>query len=242
MPNRLAAAALCSLAAFPARAGVTVTMERKGERTVITLEGNKARVEHQGQGEPSATIFDGDQRKLLIVNHAERSYAEMTEGDFKAMAEQMKQALASAPPGERAQMQSFAGKGAKLGETKYQPLGRSEKVAGHTCTWYRQKRGGQPEGEGCYIPWSAGVLTQKDFAPFVRMSEMASSMTEAMGVGGPQDIAREIREAPGFPAIDVEVSPDGTREEERLVKVERGAAPAERFRPPAGYHKASRPQ
>lgn len=238
MWTRLAALALCCVAAVPARAGVTLTLEGKGGRTVIAVEGSKARVEHEGQDGRTASIFDGERRTLLILDHAEQTYLEMTEADLKVMSDRMKQAMAAMPPEQRQAMQGVAaGKGRK---TQYQSLGRGEKVAGHACTWYRQQVGGRPAGEGCYIPWRAGVLDPKDFAPFVKMSEIVSSMAEA--VGGPQDVAREIQDAPGFPAIAVEVSPDGAREEERLVEIVRGAVPADRFRPPAAYRKTQVPK
>ena len=66
MRTRLAALALCAVVAVPARAGVTLTMEGKGGRTVISTEGNKARVDDDGRDGRTASIFDGDRRPELV--------------------------------------------------------------------------------------------------------------------------------------------------------------------------------
>lgn len=245
MTIRVALPALCCAVGLPARAGVTLTMESNGQRSIVFIEGNRVRFDASEGAEISATIFDGDLKKLLVVSSAERTWAEMTEADLKALAAQMRAAIPAAAPGQREPARSPAGGGpeaSKPRQRRYEPMGKKDTVASLPCEWYRERVGARVEVEACYVPWSAGALSQKDLAPFIQMSELMEPLKAAASPAeGRDDPRRQIADAPGFPAIHVTISEDGSRQEERLVKVERGRVPAERFRPPAGYRKAERP-
>lgn len=241
MTARLALFAMCCAVGFQARAGLILTVESKGQRSTLSIEGNRVRFDAPEAAGISATIFDGDARKLLMVNSAERSWMEMTEADLKALAAQLRAATAAAP-GQKPGSHAGGGPEASKPRQKYEPMGKKDTVAGLRCEWYRERVGDKVEAEACYIPWGAGTLSRKDFAPFIQMGELMEPLTAAASAEeGRDDLRRLIADAPGFPAVQVTTSEDGSREEERLVKLERTSVPAERFRPPAGYRKAEKP-
>jgi hypothetical protein len=242
------AAVLGAAAPFAARAGLVVTMKEGQQKSVFSVDGKKMRIEG-GEDRKHVMIFDGGAQRLYQIDPGEKTWSEVTQADAKAVAAQLDEMLAKLPPEQRAKAQeAMKQRGEKQAEspTQYEATGKHDKVAGYACDWYRVVRLGKLDEEGCYIPWSAGVVKKDDLAPLIEFGKfMDEFMASAYGkVGGdrkPFRIADELARAPGFPALSVHVE-DGKREERhRLETLTRTSVAADQFTVPAGYTKVPHP-
>src|SRR5262249_12864018 len=146
---------LAILAAPLARAGVTLTMEHKGESSgkpsTVYLEADRMRVEDGHQ----IMIFDASKQTLTGIEAAAKSYSVMTAEDAKRAAAEMRKAMQNLPPEQRKQMEALVpGKSRKTEQIKLVKLGGHKTVAGYACDEFRVMVDGKPAEEGCYIPWS----------------------------------------------------------------------------------------
>ena len=234
------------LAAPAARGGVTATFQVKEGTRTLALEGNKARVEDPEE----ITIFDGDARRVLTLNRAEKTYTEMTPATMRAQTARMKaeweETKGRLTPEQSAQIEAMSRswKGGPSGPAKptLVSTGKKDKVAGYTCEVHRYLVDGRPTEELCLIPWGAGALTRADVAPFVKMTEMFTAALEDLrpGAGEAMKASKaDLASMPGFLARSYELGPDGKRvETETLTKIARGSVPATAFAIPAGYTRA----
>jgi hypothetical protein len=119
----------------------------------------------------------------------------------------------------------------------FERAGGSDSAAGIRCDWYRLAVGGKPTGEeSCYAPWDSVGVKKAEFKVFEKLEAFARSMADAAGMPSAGEGFRDrFDRAPGAPIIEARVV-DGKRQVERkLVSIERGAIPADRFAPPAGF-------
>jgi hypothetical protein len=248
--------------ATPALAGVTVTMQGK-ERSVVYLEGNKMRVESDKKGQPQEgfMIYDGDKQKMIILDPAKKTYSEMTPESIKAMTsamtarmeeakakmspeqrKQMDEMMAKMSPEQRKQMQGAMGGTSARAEQKpkeqikWERTGAKQTVAGFPCEGFKELKGGKPDAEGCYIPWSAGAITKSDLAPMHKMEEFLSQ--SGMDASDRKFTTfSQLDQMPGFPGVWVPTSSDGPMEKQTVTDIKRGSIPADKFQLPAGYTK-----
>jgi len=246
-------AALCALAAH-AGAKVTTEIKRKGQTSTLTLqvEGKNARMEvtKEGSPEPEGTfISDGDGKRVLIVEHEKKQYAEITQEQMKqvkakmeaAMA-QMKAQLAKLPPEQRAKVEAMMAEKMKgpaaAPEEKYVRASGGKKIAGYACDLHRVEVEGKHVADTCLIPWASLKVDREQFR------QSLEAMQEIWSVGpGPRPAAPGLKAwglAAGLPAWRRSLADDeGDVTETTLVSITQGAVPKEAFAPPAGYARKS---
>ena len=247
MHRSRAAFVLLLAAPLAARAGLVITMEEPSGPSTFEVEGKKMRIEGGSEGKHTM-IFDGAAQKLYQLDPGQKTYSETTQADAKAVASQLKDMLAKLPPEQRAKAEETL----KLrtdkvtgDPTRYEATGKHDKVAGFACDRYRVVRQGKTEEEGCFIPWSAGVVSKDDLAPLIEFGRfmdefMASAYGGARG-GRPHGIADELQRAPGFPAAVERVAGGKTEARHRLTSLKRTSVPADQFAVPAGWSKVPNP-
>jgi Domain of unknown function (DUF4412) len=245
------------------QAGITIkSVDGQGETSTILVDGNRLRIEGK-----QVLIFDGDKKELITVDPEKRAYSIGTESDMKKMGAdvknqmegaqvEMRKQMATMPPEQRKQMeeamkqmgQSGGGKSGRPPKNgapekvTYEPLGEKKQVAGQSCDLYRVVRGGHGGTEQtCFIPWSSGTVKKDELKAFDGFAKFMAVLTESMG--GSSDEAkgqwsRELRDAPGLPAL-ILGAPGKTKM--KLTSIERGPIDADKFSPPAGYRKSSKP-
>ncbi len=246
---------------LPAAAGVTVTVhgDDKDEQSLISIEGNKMRIESNkaaGRKE-SLMIYDGDQQKMLIVDPDKKTYSEITPQAIHAltdrMQKQMEEAKAKMTPEQRKQFdemmskmspeqrQQMMGKAAaqppakEKEQLKWERTGTRQTVAGYNCEGFREIKDGKVDAEGCYIPWSAGAITKADLAPFKKMEEfMGQSGTKAPD-RRLSSFAR-LEEGPGFP-VEWRPADSDSKAKQTVTSIKRGTVSSDKFQAPAGYTK-----
>jgi len=242
MLARTAAVLLAAASAPPAlAAGLTLTFDTPEGQKKVEFEAERMRSEEEG----GVDIFDG--KRMLQLNVQDRSYrvvdAESTKATVAGAKAQIDGYLNALPPEQRAQAEKAMAQqrdGAKLPAVTYQRAGGSGTAAGVRCDWYRTLLDGQagPSAEeACYAAWGSLGLQKSDFKVLDKLAAFARSMAEAAGV--PPQGQAAYREGfdrmPGFPVIEAKVE-DGRRVvTSTLTEVKRGAIPADRFGPPAGF-------
>jgi len=239
-------------------AGVTVTMTHNDgkDRSEITVDGNKMRIDSGRDREnrgPQVTIFDGDAQKMILVNTEQKTYSELTREQLKAYTSQaqrqMQDSMPKLTPEQRQKMDQMMAqisgatpesKKSDEPKRKWETTGSHSTVAGFPCEGFKELRDGKVHGEGCYIPWNAGAITKADFAPMKKLGDFLADS----GMGGKAAVQREfleIEKLPGFPGVWVEISEDGKKENKSTVtSVKRGSISADKFQPPAGYTKSEK--
>jgi hypothetical protein len=245
-----------ALLATSAQAGVTLTYEGKSagkERSytiMVSIEGNKLRVDSTGDRGGTVMIFDGDQKKMISVDPEKKTYMEITEADVAKikktrdqMQQQLEERLKQLPPEQRKKMEEMMGQmGQKHGalkdrktETKLEPLGGRKSYHGFSCETYRRTRDGQNITEECIIPWKATGLSKNDF----QVMEKFDAFFGKMGGGGREDPTySEIANSPGVPAFVATLHSDGSHgAEEELTRLKRQSVPSSAFTAPAGFTK-----
>ena len=257
MTSRLSLAAALLITASAARAGLVIgTQETQGGKpsreAVIYVEGNKMASDDAGDSKRSF-IWDGDARKITLVDRQQKTFQEMTPADVSGMKARMSKAMEEAKarmtPEQRKAFEQMMAEQKDQGpkkqerEVEYVPAAGGDRVIGHACKNYREVRAGKTIAETCFIPWSEGVVSRADFAPLERLEEFWRPMIEQTpGAQQERSFATELSRAPGVPAIRKSLGPDGKVErEERLTKLERTRVPGSRFAVPAGYTRAAKP-
>ncbi len=249
-----------------AEAGITVkSVDDRGAASVISIEGNRLRIDDARQvliyDGDKKELINADPRKHTYSsgneNDMKRMGADMKKQMEASQAEMRKQ-MASMPPEQRKQMeeaqkqmQQSAGSsvGGKAGRpthasarepVKYEPLGEKKQIAGHSCDLYRVVRGHGSTEKACFIPWGEGVVKKDELKVFDNFADFMGVMTESMG-GSREDSrggwSRELRDAPGLPALIVGASGKTTMQ---LKSIERGPIGTDKFSPPTGYQKSSK--
>jgi hypothetical protein len=239
-----------------AHAGVTVTLQGEKDHSTIYVEGNKMRVDSEpASGHKSTMIFDGDQQKMLLIDHEKKAFSEVTpqavkgvqaqarqraqEQMAKLSPEQRKQMEQLMTPEQRKQLQDYTSGQAEVKpvDIKWELTGAKQTVAGFPCEGFKELKDGKLNAEGCYIPWSAGAITKADLAPVHKLQEF---MTQS-GLPVPQHgLANfmKLEEGPGFPGSWERVSESGQKEhKESVSSVKRGSVSSDKFQLPPSYTK-----
>jgi hypothetical protein len=259
LSRSLVTIAVAALAA-PAYGGVVITVQEPSGQSVMTLDGERMRVENGGDKEgdrKTAMIFDGRTHVLYQLDPEKKTFTRVDEAASQAMASRYRDALEKAKakltPEQRAQLEARMGKGGAGGAApqkehvyKFERAAGDETVAGYPCQHYRVLEDGKATQEGCFVPWSAGALKKEDlvaFREFAKWGEqMSASFTKGTGsarreeAGANRRVAAWLDSAPGFPAVLDRLDDSGQRtRESRIVKIERTSVPASQFAVPSGY-------
>jgi len=240
-PGRALLLLCAAVAPGPVRAGVVAVTENGSERSILSVEGSRLRIETVAGGSTRVLVFDAAARKLTSIDPQARVFGEMTEADARVLSTKMREELDRAKalmtPEKRAEIEARLSTGPAAPEVRYLPTGKSQTIAGILCAGYEEVAGGERQSEGCYIPWEAGLVSRQDLEPLARLGEFLALLYS--GVRGPLPaggLTREIARSPGFPASRTPLGRDGQRgEEERLVRLERKPVPDSEFAVPAGF-------
>ncbi len=230
-----------------AQADVTIEMKHNKDPQVIRVAPHA----FQTAMKDGTMIFRGDKKLLWMVNTGDKKYTEMTEEDAKAMGAklgdamaQMQEAMKNAPPAQRAMMEKMM-KGQMAGmspkERTVKPTGESKTINGFDCKGYIVSIS---DGQATEV-WAADPKSLKiDSADLSVLKEFGEFM-KAMLPGMDQftDLIKDYEnpgkdQVPGFPVLTIQK--DGSGKElwrSELVKVDKGAIPAETFEVPAGFKK-----
>jgi hypothetical protein len=236
-----------------AHAGITMVMQRGASPpSTLFIEGAKMRADDTG-GKDHAVIIDAASKRVLMINHQDHSYTEMTEEDRKrlrdrlaTMRAQMQERMKTMPPEQRKRVEDMmagmggAGATAPKIEVKFEKMGAKKTINGFACEMYRMLENGQLREEDCISPWSASVVQKSDFAALRKFGEeMAKDLG---GAAGNNPMLERMDRYPGIPISRVSIDAAGKRgEEEQLKSVKRGAIASDRFELPSGYTKKEGP-
>jgi len=268
----LALAATCLLPFGYAQAGTVFVLETKGPgegdkmEARMSVEAPNLLVDvREGStssgGAPDQFIFRGQEQKMLVIDHAAKTYSVMDKESLKAMTDMMggggmeamiQEALKDVPAEQRAQIEQAMreqmgqmGKGQgmqKAPPVEYSKTGETGDQQGYPSTKYVGKQGGEVIRELWVTDWSnikGGADVRETF------KSMAAFWQEAFGsfmdASGENPI--ELFEAvDGFPVVAREMSGGQVESETRLKSVEQADLGPDSFQPPAGYTQQSMTQ
>lgn len=205
-----------------------------------------------GSGMPDQFMFLGDEEKMMVIDHRNKTFTVMDKETMKAMSEMMsggmekmiQEALKDVPEEQRAEIEKMmreqmgqAGGGAKAKPSpiEYSKTGQSGEQQGIACEQYVGKQDGAVISELCVADWDdiKGGSDARD-----TFKAMAAFWQEAFG-----SMMAEAGENPmmmfdkidGFPVIAREMNGDKVASETVLKSVEDADVKPEAFQPPAGY-------
>ena len=247
--------ATAALAGSTAFAGVVLELEKKvgkeNVRATVYLEGNKMRVEDKSAKGTAVMIFDGDQKKMYVLQTAEKKYTEMGETELKKMKEQLEQIrkqmaerIKTLPPDQRKKMEELMARNGLVNSPekeqalRFEKMGKTKTYVGLSCEMYRIIEEDKPAEENCIVPWSSDVLMKKDLEGIESMRKLFAN---TLGGGRQRAGIWQIAQYPGFPVYRERKLPDGGKEIEELKSLSRKPIAPERFKVPAGYKKEARP-
>lgn len=261
----LAAVAVLALFAAPAFAATELTMEIEeasagGEATYsgkMLLDGQRllmdSRIGAEGQA-ANTVIFRGDLGEMWIVDHQrreammmDRETMEQLAGQIRQAREQMEQAMANVPPGQREMMEKMM-KGRMSDMPGMEPkepveLTRTGETGETADGWAWEKveawRGGVKVAEYLVTDLSELDLDEEDFAAFEGMQQFFQEMIESIGMEIPTESPfGEVADLGGFPVISRTYSESGQLESTtRLRSTSDVDADEGDFTPPADYAK-----
>jgi hypothetical protein len=232
------------LASGRAHAGVTIIMQRGNEPTsTLILDNDKMRMENPKSNSERTVIIDAANKKMTMVNDADKSYMEVTQADLERFAAFMTQMRAqnaermkSMPPEQRKKMEAMMG-AAKTPDIKFEKMGGKKTINGFSCEMYRKLEDGKPTEEDCIAPWSASLIQKSDFAG---LRKFAEDVAKTAGMMGGNNTFAQFDKSPGFPVSRHPL--DATdHEDETLKSIKRGSISASTFAVPPGYTKKELP-
>jgi hypothetical protein len=224
---------------------VTGTTTRTSQ---VQLERDRMRAEMLGaQGTSQVIVFDGPQQVLRMINHAKKSYVEMTKADADrvgtqiggAMAKmnEMKEMIAKMPPAQRAQMEAAMAKmgGAQI-KTDYRRAG-SDKVGKWTCDKYEGFKNDLKVSELCTVDAKALGLTPADFEISKQVGEFFKTLApqgaeQLFGVG-----TLETHGFVGIPVRRIAYSNGQVQSTSQILDIQRQTFAASTYEVPAGFQK-----
>lgn len=247
--------AVVSLTAGVARAADGVLLVQKmtsgGSTSTnqIQIESNRMRAEiADASGRKMTTIFDAGKQVIMIVDDGRKTYSEMTKADIdrlggqmQDMMAQMQAAMASMPPGQRAQMEAMMrgrGMGAMGGamaapKTEYRKTG-TDRVGKWACDKYEGTQNGQKTTELCTVEPSALGLTAADMNVMTQLAAFFKQLIQV--IPGGADVLQVGGTQAGFSGVPVRtVTTSGVTVE--ITDVSRQTFADSLFQPPAGYTK-----
>ena len=251
-----------ALAAPHASAGTLVVMQRSEAGatakppavTRIHLEADRARLETSGP-QASVMIFRKDRDLVWLIDEREGRYVEMTpetmaevgaetERQLAQARRMMEEALAKAPPEQRAMMEKMMAQnpaghpaaGAATAPITYEKVA-SDTVRGRRCDRYRGTRDGAKVVELCVaepasldVP-AAHAAVMRELADFYRRS------TAKLGAAMRAPVQADRDLPPGLPIRRVEYRNGTAAEREEVVEIRAEAFAPTLFELPSGLRK-----
>ncbi len=140
----------------------SITMQLTGKNLLFTTTSTVG-------GKGSVMLRDGVGKRVLIIDHASKSYSELSDQAASAMKDQAAQVeammaarLANLPPAAPRPATTFA----------FEKKGTSRRVNGCACEAYFVKENDVAAGDGCFIAWKdAGTSRESLRAQFREATE-----------------------------------------------------------------------
>ena len=197
-------------------------------------------------------IYRGDRKEMVIVNDKDKTYIVLDEEQMKALAAQIKQAmaamdqaLAAVPEGQRAKMEAMMKQRMPLEMDQREPAelkktGETDTINGYPCVKYQVWRAGALERELWVTPWKNIEGGADTVQAFEDMSAFFKEMLDSLPQMGDQSFAdsafEHLKEMGGMPVVTREFADDGSLENESTLKSAstQSLVPAD-FEPPKDY-------
>lgn len=233
----LAIAALTVIpATVPVAADVTLSYaDASGEvRMTMQIADDTLRIDN---GSDVTTLMDAGQRRIVSIQHGQRSYAVMDQAMAEKVAEQLRQATAmlerlpasARAMAEQAMKAQMGGDGI---EVSVRDTGREDQVAGYSCDVYESLRNGQVETESCVASLEDTGMPAADYAAMERVFTFATDLVTTITEASPIEVDFRI-DWGALEGVAVRIEQDG--EMLTLSEISTDAVPASRFAVPTGY-------
>lgn len=222
------------------------------------VKGQNIRLDYYEKGDvmDGSMVFRGDQDKLIMINHEEKSYIVLDEAAMEALGSRMDQvmnemeeALKDVPPEKRdmvrkmmkERMPGMAGDEAQESQIKKAGSG---KVGGYSCTKYDVYKGDVKIMQHCVAPWSkikggdemkSAMLAMGDFMDQMAEKFSSSSSFAGPGVQSERNMFKQLRKLDGFPVQTIMYQQAEVIGESSLVSSKEETVDAAAFEPPSGY-------
>ncbi len=259
---------LALLLAIPASANVTYEIEVKDHKQspaktslmkflvldkMLKLDSSSVDGDFNGE-----MIFrgEGESKKMIIVNHDEKSYFVIDEEAMKEIAAKldnamamMEQALANVPESQREQFeiimkQKMPEQPVPREKTELRPTSDTDTVNNYPCVRYELWKSGAKIRDLWVTDWKNIDGGNEVADAFQEMSEFFREMMDSLPQfgGGRQSLGdpsfEHLREMKGFPVLTSEFDTDGSLESEATLKsATSGEIDPDAFDPPKGYMK-----
>jgi len=222
------------------------------------VKGKNIRLDYYRKGDvpDGSMVFRGDQGKLIMINHEDKTYIVLDEAAMEALGSrmdqvmsQMEEALKDVPPEKRDMVRKMMKErmpGTAWGEAQELQIKKagSGKVDGYSCTKYDIYKGDEKTMQHCVAPWDkidggsemkSAMLGMGDF-----MDQMAEKFSRSSSIAGPgvqseRNMFKQLRKLDGFPVQTIIYAQDKAVGESNLVSSKEETVDPAAFEPPPGY-------
>ncbi len=230
----------------------------------ISTSGSNTRLEiiSVSSAEAGGMIYHGDEKQMVILDHAQEVYMVIDQQQMDAMASQvgeamsqMQEALAAMPPEQRAlaeqmMQQRFPAQPPQQSAATINDLGSHGEVIGIACRNYEVLRDGRKIRELCVSDWNDIHGGQETANAIKGVADFFEGMRQAFsGAGGmdvfdrQQELFEHMKELDGYPVMHRDFSPSGSLERQTLLTGAREETLAPGFfDPPGSYQLQELPQ
>ena len=222
------------------------------------VKGQNIRLDYYEKGEmiDGSMIFRGDQDKLIMINHDDKTYIVLDEAAMEALGSRMDQvmnemeeALKEVPPEKREMVRKMMkermpGMADSEEEPQIKKAG-SGKVGEYSCTKYDVYKGDVKIMQHCVAPWSkikggdemkSAMLAMGDFMDTMAEKFSSSSSFAGPGVQSERNMFKQLRKLDGFPVQTIMYQQGEVIGESSLVSSKEETVDASAFEPPKGYN------
>lgn len=209
-------------------------MSGEGETEVshLYIKGSMMKVEMENSDDP-AVIFKDD--KIIMVDHKQKSYQEMTMDEMKTMFSQMKDAMMGAMPPEMQQQMKQHMEQQSKNKTAAKPsidkTGKTEKIAGYACEYVKAT-----QGDKVLEAWISHDFDNL-YARFLDMEETFGQMAQEFGEMDEDLEMVMMRDVKGIPLKTIQKEGGEITETSEVTQIEAKSLSADVFTPPASYKK-----
>jgi hypothetical protein len=235
---------------------------RTGSESTVLIKGASVRMEErEADGSMIYSLFDRDERTLIMVMDEERAYAVLTEDGLKAQADQlrdmqqeflvqMRQQMQYMPPDQQQMMQQqmmqlgidpamLSGEDTPtpdISSLETRSTGRTRTLGAYDCREIEVWLEGELTNELCLADAAQVGMSRADFETLQVLFTFMHSLSEiAMSMGGPFAAEMGAEMLPEMDGVPVMVKNPKDGSEVLLRSVSRENLPAKLFRIPDDY-------
>lgn len=198
------------------------------------------------------TIFRGDRDLMWVIDHEDKTYAEMDQAMVENVGSQVGQALtkvqeelAKLPADQRAwieqSMKGITGDvSAALPKITLEKTSETKTIGGFPCTKYERREDGALTELVWVAPHEATGIEPSDTAVFKEMVSMVESLLGTLGPNAMQLVESElsvVTKLDGWPILVQDLSGGKVVDETQVQSIRHEDVPDSTFEIPAGYTK-----